>query len=119
MGNLLSVVVHAAHIHDTKSGILAAERAYTKYPSLRAFCADAGYRGTFVKQVREKWKLRVDIPEKIKPHQWEKLPWRWLVERTFGWLNFSRRLSKDFEISVSSEEAMVKVSHLATLIKRL
>lgn len=119
MGNLLSVVVHAANIHDTKSGILAAERAYAKYPSLQAFCADAGYRGTFVEQVLEKLALRVDISEKIKPHQWEKLPWRWVVERTFSWMNSSRRLSKDYEISISSEEAMTKISHFATLLNRL
>ena len=33
MGNLLAVVVHAANIHDTKSGILAAREAFKKYPS--------------------------------------------------------------------------------------
>ncbi len=49
--NLLSVVVHAANIHDTKSGIPAAERAYAKYPSLQILCADAGYRGTFAAQL--------------------------------------------------------------------
>ena len=59
------------------------------------------------------------ISEKIKPHQWEKLPWRWVVERTFGWMNSFRRLSKDYEISISSEETMVKISHSATLLKRL
>ena len=46
---------------------------------------------------------------KVKPHQWEKLPWRWVVERTLSWLNHSRRLSKDYEIFISSAEAMVTV----------
>jgi len=119
MGNLLSVVVHAANIHDTKSGILPVRKAIEKYPALKAFCADAGYRGSFVKDVQNEFGMEVDISEKIKPHQWEKLPWRWVVERTFGWMNTSRRLSKDYEMSVASEEAMVKVSHIATLLKRL
>ena len=82
LGCLLSVVVHAANIHDTKGGIFAAKRGYERYP-------------------------------------WEILPWRWVVERTFSWLNHSRRLSKDYEISVSSAEAMVKISHFHTLLKRL
>ena len=111
MGNLLSIIVHAANIHDTKSGILAAKRAYGSHPGLKRFCADAGYRGTFVKDVRDSLGLGVDISEKIKPHEWEKLPWRWVVERTLGWLNVSRRLSKDYEISIASAEAMVKISH--------
>ena len=119
LGCLLSVVVHAANIHDTKGGIFAAKRGYERYPSIQKFCADAGYRGTFVSDLKEQLDLDVDISEKIKPHQWEMLPWRWVVERTFSWLNHSRRLSKDYEISASSAEAMVKISHFHTLLKRL
>ena len=95
MGNLLAVVVHAANIHDTKAGISAARPAYKRYPSIQKFCADAGYLGTFVSNLKEQFQLDVDISEKIKPHQWEKLPWRWVVERTLAWLGHSRRLSKD------------------------
>ena len=119
MGNLLSVVVHAANIHDTKSGILSAYQACRKYPSIKGFCADAGYRGTFVKDVETLLQKKVDISEKIKPHEWEKLPWRWVVERTFGWMNTSRRLSKDYEIRISSAEAVVKISHIHTLLRRI
>ena len=119
LGCLLAVVVHAANIHDTKGGISPAKQSYKQYPSIKKFCADAGYRGTFVTDVKELLGLDVDISEKIKPHQWEKLPWRWVVERTLSWLNHSRRLSKDYEISVSSAESMVKISHIHTLLKRL
>ena len=56
--------------------------------------------------------LGVDISEKIRPHEWEKLPWRWVVERTLSWRNNSRRLSKDYEISTACAEAIVKISHL-------
>ena len=75
MGNLLAVVVHAADTHDTKSGIVPAKLAIRKYPSIKRFCADAGYRGTFVRNLDETFHLGVDILEKIKPHVWEKLPW--------------------------------------------
>ena len=51
---MLSVDVHAANIHDTKSGISTAKEAYTNYPSIQKFCADAGYRGTFVSDVKER-----------------------------------------------------------------
>ena len=95
-------MVHAANIHDTKGGISTAKRAYEQYPSIQKFCADAGYRGTFVSDLKEQLDLDVDISEQIKPHQWEKLPWRWVVERILFWLNHSRRLSKDYEVSVSS-----------------
>ena len=71
LGGLLSVVLHAANIHDTKVGISTAKRAYERYPSVQKFCADAGYRGTFVSDLKEQFDLDVDISEKIKPHQWE------------------------------------------------
>jgi len=61
MGNLLAVVVHAANIHNTKSGISTAKEAYTSYPTIQKFCADAGYRGTFVSDLKEKLGLGVDI----------------------------------------------------------
>ena len=119
LGCLLSVIVHAANIHDTKGGIFVAKRAYEQYSSIQKFCADAGYRGTFVSDVKKQLDLEVDISERIKPYQWEKLPWRWVVERTLSWLNNSRRLSKDYEISVSSAESMVIISYFHSLLKPL
>ena len=72
-----------------------------------------------MKQAMEEFSLEVDISEKVKPHEWEVMPWRWVVERTLSWLNNSRRLSKDYEILVSSSEAIVKISHFHTLLNRL
>ena len=117
MGNLLAVKVHASNIHDTKSGIMAAEQAVKKYPSIKRFCADAGYRKTFEQDVSETLGRGVDISARIKP-EWEVLPKRWVVERTFAWMNNSRRLAKDFEISVASAQAMCVIAALRILIRR-
>ena len=46
-------------------------------------------------------------------------PKRWIVERTFGWLNRSRRLSKDFERTTTSSEAFIRVAMIHLMIKRL
>jgi len=118
MGNLLSIVVHAANIHDTKSGIEPARKAFKKYPSIEKFCGDDGYRKSFEEAVAAELGLGVDISARIKP-AFEVVPKRWVVERTFGWLNHSRRLSKDYEISTESEENFVIISHLHTLLRRL
>ena len=69
LGNILSVIVHAANIHDTKSGIFSAKAAKKLYPSIQGFCADAGYRGTFVSDIRQQFGMSVDISEKIRPHE--------------------------------------------------
>ena len=119
LGCLLSVNVHAAIVHDTKSGIIVAKQAFKKYPSIKKFCADSGYRGTFINDIKNQISLDVDISEKIKPHSWQNIPWRWVVERTFSWLNHSRRLSKDYEISSTSSTTMIIISHIHTLLCRL
>jgi len=119
MGNLLVVKVHAANIHDTMSGCHVYQAAKMKYPSIEGVCVDAGYKGTFVDFVTIKYGDKVDVSEKIKPKQWEILPKRWCVERTFAWENNSRRLSKVYEILASTEENMFMISHLHMLLKRL
>ena len=117
MGNLLAVVVHATNIHNTKAGIIAAKRAVEKYPSIQRFCAYAGYRKTFEKDVAELLGLSVDISKRITS-EWQALPKRWIVERTLAWMNNSRRLSKDYEISILSSQAMCMISSLCVLISR-
>jgi len=116
---LLAVKVHRANLHDTKAGIFPAISAYRKYPTIKAFCADGGYRKTFVDNVQSILDLKVDISPKIKAVGFHVIPKRWVVERTFAWLNNSRRLAKDFEKTISSQEAMIIISHCHTLLKRL
>ena len=44
MGNLLSVVVHVANLHDTMIGYMPALSAITICLTIKCMCADAGYR---------------------------------------------------------------------------
>ena len=117
MGNLLAVVVHAANIHDTKSGILAARKAFEKYQTIQRFCADAGYRKTFEQDVSQELGLGVDIVARTEAG-WQVLPKRWIVERSLAWINNSRRLSKDYEVSVRSAQAVCTIAAFSTLLKR-
>ena len=120
MGNLLCIHVHAANIHDTKGGVYTFEKALYRYPTIQAGCADGGYRGTFRNTFDEFHNIRIDLSMQIKEQKgFQVLPKRWVVERTFAWLNGSRRLSKDYETSCCSAETMIMISHAATLLKRL
>jgi len=116
-GHLLHVKVHAANIHDTTAGGSVFEGAVAKYSTLKGASADEGYRGKFVDFVTNTLGKVVEISKKISVG-WAILAKRWVVERTFAWLNSFRRLSKDFEISVKSAENMVIIAHISTLIRR-
>jgi putative transposase len=47
------------------------------------------------------------------------LPKRWVVERTFGWWSWSRRLSKDYEVLPETSEAMIQVAMIRIMLRRL
>ena len=117
-GHILYVKVHAANVHDTVSGCKVFEEAVARYPSLKGVCADAGYRKTFEEFVRQILKRAVEISAKITPG-WAVLAKRWVVERTFAWLNHFRRLAKDYEIGLKTMENNVMIAHSMTLIRRL
>jgi len=110
--------VHAANIHDTKSSIEATKLVFERYPTIEKFCGDQGYQESFQIDVFWEFGIGVDISERIKP-EFKVLPKRWVVEHIFTWLGNSRRLSKDYEISIDSEENMVCISHLHMLLRRL
>jgi len=117
-GHLLHVKVHAANTHDTVAGCRVFEAALQKYPTLKGVCADAGYRKTMEQFVAGVLKKTIAISERIAPG-WAILAKRWVVERTFAWLNHFRRLSKDYEMTVKSAENLVMIAHSMLLIRRL
>ncbi len=81
MGNLLWFMVHAANIHDTKSGIFPALGAKTLYPTIQRLCGDAGYRGTFVEEVADTLDLEKEQTTKSRYSN----EWRMVI----GMLSFS------------------------------
>jgi len=93
------------------------EEALKKYPTLEGACFDAGYRGTTVDYVENVLHKKADISSKIKD-KWAVLPIRWVVERTLGWFNSWRRLSKDYEISTSSAENLAMIAFSMILLNR-
>ena len=69
-----------------------------RFPGLPLIWADGGYAGKLVAWVMTVLQRTLVIVKRPRHTQgFQVVQWRWIVERTFGWLNRSRRLSKDFE----------------------
>jgi putative transposase len=118
IGLLLAVVVHAADIQDREGAKLVFEKIKSLFPRLRLIWADGGYAGQLVDWVQRVcgWVLEiVSRPEGAKG--FVLLPRRWVVERTLGWLNRYRRLSKDYEFLTATSETMIHLAmiHLAMI----
>jgi putative transposase len=80
---------------------------------------DQGYSGAnFARVVQEICGARVEVIKRMAK-TFEILPKRWIVERTFGWLNRYRRLSKDYELHSESSEGMIYGSLIRLMTRRL
>jgi putative transposase len=55
----------------------------------------------------------------MPPRGFVALPRRWVVERTFAWLDQNRRLSKDYERLCSTSEEFVYATMTRLMVRRL
>ena len=118
-GLLLAVVVHSAGIQDRVGARALMIRLFASLPNLKAVFADGGYTGALIGWVRAMFGWVLTVVKRTETHRFVVLPKRWIVERTFAWLNWSRRLSKDYEVRIDSSETMIKIAMAALLLKRL
>ncbi len=81
--------------------------------------ADGAYGGKLVGWLKKNCRWVLDIVRRKKKGEFEVLPWRWIVERTFGWMNRNRRLSKDYERLSSTSEAWFYIGMIRLMLRRV
>ena len=120
LGLLLVVVVHAANIQDRDGAKLVLAKLVGRFPRLKLIWADGGYAGQLVEWARTfgGWLLEI-VKRPLDSHQFQVLPRRWVVERTFGWLGRCRRLSKDYEELPQTTESWIHIAMIHLMLKRL
>lgn len=123
LGLLLAVSVTAASVDDA-AGVprLFAQVTPVDVPRLAKVWADSKYHNyalkDWMKHQRPTWDLEVvSRPQGAKG--FVLLAKRWVAERTFSWNDRCRRHSKDYERRIDSSEAMVKVSAIGLMLRRL
>jgi len=120
LGLILVVIVHAADIQDRDGARLVIDRLQNQFPRLRRVWADGGYAGELVKWVAKSFRWVLDIVKRNDDVAgFHVLPYRWVVERTFGWLGRYRRLSKDYEERPDSSEAFIRIAMINNMSRRL
>jgi len=120
-GSLLVVQVHAANIQDVHGAVPLLKHIGMLFPKLRYIFADRVYRGKQLRGAIAKfgnWTIEI-VTRSQSVGTFKAEPRRWVIERTFAWLNRCRRLSKDFEKTISSAEAWVLLASIRVLSRRL
>jgi putative transposase len=123
LGLLLLVVVHSAGLQDRDGARIVLAPLANCFSRLRKIWADSIYTGGVAEWVRNlRTRNRIDF-EMVKRTEEMKgfvvLPRRWVVERTFAWLSFNRRLSKDYEYLPATSETFIYISMIKLMLGRL
>ena len=147
-GLLVEARVHSAKVPDQDGIRRLLDPARGRLPRLSYLWVDAGYRGRGKDWAEEALGLEVEVvnrspkppPEKVLfawAREWfkegremdlsklpvrlgfERLPRRWVAERTFAWISHNRRMSKDYERLCSAGEALVYAAMIRLMVRRL
>ena len=124
LGIVLAVVVTSAAVDDAVAAPSVLKQLDRRaYPRLQVVWADSKYHNHNLNRWKARqqslaWNLEI-VKRPRDAKGFVLLPKRWVVERTFAWLGRSRRLSKDYERKTESSEAMVRLSSISSLLRRL
>ena len=121
LGLLLAVVVHAASIQDQDGAKFVLKGIRKRYRRIKVVFGDSAYGRTGLPS----WlysHCRVVLQTVLRPvnaRGFVILPKRWIVERTFAWMNRHRRTSKDYEVLPENSEAVLYIAMIELMSKRL
>jgi putative transposase len=122
LGLVVAVVVTSAAVLDGEGGKQVLKKiTEEEYPRMKKALGDDAYNKCGLPSwVERECHFELEIKEKISEATGFKvIQWRWIVERTHSWIGRYRRNSKDYEVLTESSEAMIKVSSIQRMRKRL
>jgi len=121
LGLLLDLWVHPADIQDYDAGKEVLEPLRECYPRMKKGWAD----GQVGKNGLPEWAqaeagIELEIVKRAEGTKgFVVQAKRWIVERTLGWLNGYRGLSKDYEGTTESSETMIYLAMIDLMVTRL
>ena len=118
----MHAIVHTADIQDRDGGVLLMATLFGLYPFLLKLYADGGYQGAGFRDALRTIVKRVNLEIVKRSDQAQRfvvLPKRWIIERTFAWISRCRRNAKDYERKPEHGEAMIHLTMIALMSKRL
>ncbi len=111
-------MVHSAGIQDRVGARAVLMRLFRRFETRTKIFADGGYTGTLIDWAKKMFDYDVEVVKRNELHTFKVLPKRWIVERNFAWMDWSRRLSKDYELCPASSESIIWISFVHALLRR-
>lgn len=120
LGLMITVVVTTACVQD-RHGLKKLLKTFGIHrKKLKKIWVDGGYRGEIIEWVKSRFRYCLEVVLRSDDLKgFVILPKRWIVERTFAWLNNHRRLSKDYERYPKTSETMIQIAMIRLMLRRL
>jgi len=118
LGLVLAVVVQSASVQDRDGAADVVNKMLGSWKKIIKIFADGGYRGQLIKTIKTTFKIELEIVKRNELHTFKILPKRWIVERTFAWIDTNRRNSKNYERLNNTSVAMVHLSAIRIMLNR-
>ena len=114
-----AIAVTTADVTERDGALQAIARSKPNLERVESLLVDGGYTGQpFADSVMKRIKATVQVVKRNEPHAFVVLPKRWIVERSFAWLEKCRRLWKNCERKLNTSLQMIHLAFLRLLPKR-
>ncbi len=118
-GLLHGVEVTTANVTDRDGALLVSKRHKDTFSHVKKVLADGGYTGeTFANEIKKLLGATVEVVKRSELHTFKVIPKRWVVERSFSWLEKCRRLWKNCERKLSTSRQMIILAFVSLLLRR-
>ena len=114
-----AIHITTANITDREGAIEMTGDAKENLENVKNVLVDGGYSGEkFSSAILAIIGATVEVAKRSELHKFVVIPKRWVVERSFGWLEKCRRLWKNCERKINTSLQMVVLAFLVLLLKR-
>ncbi len=114
-----ALLVTTANVTDRDGALEIISLNQNPLSSIEKLLVDGGYTGRkFPDAVKALCEAEVEVVKRSEQHDFNVLPKRWIVERSFGWLEKCRRLWKNCERKIHTSLQMTVLAFLSVCIRR-
>lgn len=115
-----ALLITTANIPDREGALAMLSQAINNLDKVKNILVDGGYTGErFANQVKNLIGASVEVAKRSELHKFAVIPKRWVVERSFAWIEKCRRLWKNCERNINTSLQMVVLAFIQLIFKRL
>jgi transposase len=115
-----AIGITTANVTDRDGAVIIAAQYKKDLALVKNMLVDGGYSGKpFAEKIKRILCATVEVVKRNELHVFKVLPKRWVVERSFGWIEKCRRLWKNCERKLETSRQMLVLAFISLLLKRL